>query len=543
MAAPCGGRVGYTPGRLFPLGPGFRMNRLFRSTAVVSGMTMISRIMGYLRDMVLAVTFGASAATDAFFVAFRIPNFLRRLFAEGAFNQAFVPVFAEFREKRGREALRDLLDHTAGALLGAVAIVTLLGILAAPALIWIFAPGLAQEAGRQDLAADMLRITFPYLLFISLTAMAAGILNSIGRFAVPAFTPVFLNLALIAAALWLAPMFAEPVVALAWGVFIAGALQLAFQIPFLWRAGLLPRPRFRRAHEGVRRIVKLMLPAILGTSVVQINLLVDTLIASFLVAGSISWLYFGDRFVELPLALFGIAIGTVILPRLAKQFNEERPEAFGRTLDWALRLAMLVALPAMAGLVVLAVPILATLIQYQEFSQFDTYMTAMALSAYALGLPGFILIKVLAPGFFARQDTKTPVRIAIIAMLWNMLLNGLFVLPWYLSGVPGAHAGLALATSASAYINAGLLYRGLVREGIYHPGPALWRLRYGLPAALAVMVAVLVFLSPALDAWTDWSIPERGTALSGLILAGVASLGVTLWLAGLRPRHFLLREA
>ncbi|WP_028492471.1 murein biosynthesis integral membrane protein MurJ [Thioalkalivibrio sp. ALE19] len=519
------------------------MNRLFRSTAVVSGMTMISRIMGYLRDMVLAVTFGASAATDAFFVAFRIPNFLRRLFAEGAFNQAFVPVFAEFREKRGREALRDLLDHTAGALLGAVAIVTLLGILAAPALIWIFAPGLAQEAGRQDLAADMLRITFPYLLFISLTAMAAGILNSIGRFAVPAFTPVFLNLALIAAALWLAPMFAEPVVALAWGVFIAGALQLAFQIPFLWRAGLLPRPRFRRAHEGVRRIVKLMLPAILGTSVVQINLLVDTLIASFLVAGSISWLYFGDRFVELPLALFGIAIGTVILPRLAKQFNEERPEAFGRTLDWALRTAMLVALPAMAGLVVLAVPILATLIQYQEFTPHDTHMTALALAAYSLGLPGFILIKVLAPGFFARQDTKTPVRIAIIAMLWNMLLNGLFVLPWYLSGVPGAHAGLALATSASAYINAGLLYRGLVREGIYRPGPALRRLRYGLPVALAVMVAVLVVLSPALDAWTDWSIPERGTALTGLIAAGVASLGVTLWLAGLRPRHFLLREA
>ncbi len=520
------------------------MNRLFRSTAVVSGMTMISRIMGYLRDMVLAVTFGAGAATDAFFVAFRIPNFLRRLFAEGAFNQAFVPVFAEFREKRGREALRDLLDHTAGTLMAVVSVVTLIGILAAPLLIWVFAPGLAtQEEGRQDLAGQMLRITFPYLLFISLTAMAAGILNSIGRFAVPAFTPVFLNLALIVAALWLAPMFAEPIVALAWGVFIAGALQLAFQIPFLLRAGLLPRPRFRRAHEGVRRIVKLMLPAILGTSVVQINLLVDTLVASFLVAGSISWLYFGDRFVELPLALFGIAIGTVILPRLARQYNQADPAAFGRTLDWALRLAMLVALPSMVGLIVLAVPILATLIQYQAFTQWDTYMAAMALAAYALGLPGFILIKVLAPGFFARQDTKTPVKIAIIAMLANIVLNGAFVLPWYLSGIPGAHAGLALATSASAYINAGLLYRGLIREGIYQPGPALRRLRAGLPVALGVMVLVLAVLSPSFGQWTDWTVGTRLFALTGLITAGAGALILTLLAAGLRPRHFLLREA
>ncbi|ADC73047.1 integral membrane protein MviN [Thioalkalivibrio sp. K90mix] len=520
------------------------MNRLFRSTAVVSGMTMISRIMGYLRDMVLAVTFGAGAATDAFFVAFRIPNFLRRLFAEGAFNQAFVPVFAEFREKRGRESLRDLLDHTAGTLMAVVSVVTLIGILAAPLLIWVFAPGLAtQEEGRQDLAGQMLRITFPYLLFISLTAMAAGILNSIGRFAVPAFTPVFLNLALIVAALWLAPMFAEPIVALAWGVFAAGALQLAFQIPFLMRAGLLPRPRFRRAHEGVRRIVKLMLPAILGTSVVQINLLVDTLVASFLVAGSISWLYFGDRFVELPLALFGIAIGTVILPRLARQYNQADPAAFGRTLDWALRLAMLVALPSMVGLVVLAVPILATLIQYQAFTQWDTYMSAMALAAYALGLPGFILIKVLAPGFFARQDTRTPVKIAIIAMLANIVLNAAFVLPWYLSGTPGAHAGLALATSASAYINAGLLYRGLIRDGIYQPGPALKHLRVGLPIALGVMVLVLAVLSPPFGQWTDWTVSTRLFALTGLIAAGTGALILTLLAAGLRPRHFLLREA
>jgi putative peptidoglycan lipid II flippase len=518
------------------------VNRILRSTAIVSGMTLISRILGYLRDMVLAVTFGAGATTDAFFVAFRIPNFFRRLFAEGAFSQAFVPVFAEYREKQGQVALRDLLDHTAGALLVALTFVTLIGVLAAPWLIWIFAPGLAQADGRQELAAQMLRITFPYLLFISLTAMAAGILNSIGRFAIPAFTPVFLNLALIVAALWGAPMFPEPVVALAWGVFFAGVLQLAFQIPFLVRAGLLPRPRFRRAHAGVRKIVRLMLPAILGTSVVQINLLVDTVIASFLVAGSISWLYFGDRFVELPLALFGIAIATVILPRLSGEHARADGAAYGRTLDWALRLALLMALPAAAGLILLAVPILAALIQYSAFTEYDTRMAAMALAAYALGLPAFILIKVLAPGFFARQDTRTPVKIAVIALLANMVLNVAFVLPWYLSGVPGAHAGLALATSASAYLNAGLLYRGLRREGIYQPGPVLPRFRIGLGLALAVMITVLVLLAPEWSQWTDWPATLRGLVLFGLIGAGAGGFLATLWIAGLRPRQFLLRD-
>jgi len=518
------------------------VNRIIRSTAIVSGMTLISRVLGYLRDMVLAVSFGAGANTDAFFVAFRIPNFFRRLFAEGAFSQAFVPVFAEYREKHGKVALRDLLDHTAGTLLTALTLVTLVGVLAAPWLIWVFAPGLAQAEGRQDLAVQMLRITFPYLLFISLTAMAAGILNSIGRFAVPAFTPVFLNIALIVAALWAAPMFAEPVVALAWGVFAAGVLQLAFQFPFLVRAGLLPRPRFRRAHAGVRKIMRLMLPAILGTSVVQINLLVDTVIASFLVAGSISWLYFGDRFVELPLALFGIAIATVILPRLSGEHARADQAAYGRTLDWALRLSLLAALPAAAGLIVLSVPILATLIQYGAFAEHDTRMAAMALAAYSLGLPAFILIKVLAPGFFARQDTKTPVKIAVISMLANMVLNLLFVLPWYLSGVPGAHAGLALATSASAYLNAGLLYRGLRREGIYQPGPALPHFQVGLWSALAVMVALLVLLAPEWGQWSDWAARQRAIALFGLVAVGTGGFLATLWLAGLRPRQFLLHD-
>ncbi|MFP4682832.1 MAG: murein biosynthesis integral membrane protein MurJ [Ectothiorhodospira sp.] len=517
------------------------MSRLIQSTAVVSAMTLVSRLFGYVRDMVLAVTFGASGATDAFFVAFRIPNFLRRLFAEGAFAQAFVPVFAEYRERRGREALRDLLDHVSGTLALTLLAITAGGILAAPWLIHLFAPGFDGDTGRHDLATSMLRITFPYLLFISLTAMAGGILNSVGRFAVPAFTPVLLNLALIGAALLAAPRFEEPVVALAWGVFIAGAAQLLFQVPFLAREGLLPRPRLKRAHEGVRRIIHLMLPALLGTSVVQVNLLVDTLIASFLATGSISWLYFSDRFVELPLALFGIAIGTVILPRLSGEHAARDPAAFSRTLDWALRLSVLIALPAALGLVLLATPILAALIQYREFLPSDTAMAALSLMAYALGLPAFILIKILAPGYFARQDTRTPVKVAVIAMLANMGLNLAIIAPWIALDRPGPHAGLALATALSAYLNAGLLYRGLRRDGVFSPRPG-WRalLLRTLPA-LAAMGILLAFLAPPAALWTTWDAPTRVAILLGLVAAGATTYAVVLLTLGLRPRQLHLR--
>lgn len=518
------------------------MSRLLKSTAVVSAMTLISRLFGYLRDMVLAISFGATGSTDAFFVAFRIPNFLRRLFAEGAFSQAFVPVFAEYKEQRGREALKDLLDHTAGALTLILFIVTAIGMLAAPLLILVFAPGFAgEDNGRQVLAADMLRITFPYLLFISLTAMAGGILNSVGRFAVPAFTPVFLNLSLIAAALWGAPYFEEPVKALAWGVFVAGAAQLLFQFPFLARQGLLPRPRFKKAHEGVKKITRLMLPAIFGSSVVQINLLVDTLIASFLVAGSISWLYFSDRFVELPLALFGIAIATVILPRLSREHAAKTPEAFNNTLDWALKLTLVVAVPAMLGLIFLAGPILASLIQYREFTAFDTTMAAMSLMAYAAGLPAFMLIKILAPGYYSRQDTRTPVKIGIIAMLANMGLNVAIVVPWVMLDLPGPHAGLALATGLSALLNAGLLFRGLRRDGHYRPRPGWRAFLIQVAVAALVMSLALWFATPALEAWGQWPAMERVTRLLGLIALGSAAYGATLLALGVRPRQFLMR--
>ncbi|WP_412851925.1 murein biosynthesis integral membrane protein MurJ [Ectothiorhodospira shaposhnikovii] len=517
------------------------MSRLLKSTAVVSGMTLISRLFGYLRDMVLAVNFGASGATDAFFVAFRIPNFLRRLFAEGAFSQAFVPVFAEYREKRGARELKDLLDHVSGALTLVLFLVTLLGVLAAPLLISLFAPGFHGEDGRHALASEMLRITFPYLLFISLTAMAGGILNSVGRFAVPAFTPVFLNLSLIAAAIWGAPLFAEPVVALAWGVFIAGAVQLAFQIPFLMRVGLLPRPRLKRAHDGVRRIGRLMLPAIFGTSVVQINLLVDTLIASFLAAGSITWLYFSDRFVELPLALFGIAIATVILPRLSREHAGEDPMAFSRTLDWALRLSLLIAIPCALGLILLAAPILSSLIQYQEFLESDTRMAAMSLMAYAAGLPAFILIKILAPGYFSRQDTKTPVKVGIIAMVANMVLNLVIVVPWVWMDWPGPHAGLALATALSAYLNAALLYRGLRRDKVLHILPGWTGLWWRLLLATGLMTGLLLMFTPELSQWSAWIARERVLMLLGLIGLGAATYGAALLAMGVRPRAFLLK--
>jgi len=500
-------------------------------------MTMVSRVFGYLRDMVLAVIFGATGGTDAFFVAFRIPNFMRRLFAEGAFAQAFVPVLSEYKERGDGSSLKDLVDHVAGSLLAILVLITAVGVLAAPILISVFAPGFVDEADRHDLATDMLRLTFPYLLFVSLTAFAGGVLNSFGRFAVPALTPVLLNLSLIGTALWLAPRMAEPIEALAWGVLIAGIAQLLFQLPFLMRLGLLPRPRLRAGHEGVRRVVGLMLPAIFGSSVVQINLLFDTLIASFLASGSISWLYFSDRFVELPLALFGIAIGTVILPRLSRHHASGDARGFSDTLDWGLRASLLVAIPAMVGLICLAGPILATLIQYREFTADDTHMSALSMMAFAFGLPGFILVKVLGPGFFSRQDMRTPVRIGVIAMLANMGLNLLLVVPWTALGVAGPHAGLATATALASYINAGLLYRRLAQGGYFRltHGWVGWIARIGLAALL--MGLVLTLVTPDLDVWSRWGAVQRAAHLLALVALGLGLYGLALWGMGLGPRR------
>ncbi|MDX1654048.1 MAG: murein biosynthesis integral membrane protein MurJ [Candidatus Competibacteraceae bacterium] len=510
------------------------MNRaLFKSTGVVSGMTFISRILGFVRDMVLARYFGAAAGTDAFFVAFKIPNFMRRLFAEGAFSQAFVPVFAEYQTQRSRAELQELVDRVAGTLGLILFAVTLVGVLTAPWLVYVFAPGFADEPTRYELTAQMLRITFPYLLFISLTAFAGGILNSCGRFAVPALTPVLLNVCLIAAAIWAAPLLERPVLALAWGVFLAGIVQLAFQIPYLRALQLLPRPRWGWHFPGVQRILKLMIPTLFGSSVAQINLLFDTLLASFLVAGSVSWLYYSDRLVEFPLGVFGVALGTVILPSLSQRHAAASKSGFNNTLDWALRWVLLVGSPATVGLVVLSGPLITTLFQYGEFTELDAVMAGGSLMAYALGLLAFMLIKVLAPGFYARQDTRTPVKIGIIAMVANMGFNVALIFPL-------AHVGLALATSLSAFLNAGLLFRGLRREGIYKALPGWPALAVRIVLSNALMGAVVWYGAGDLEAWTTADAGGRVLHLLWLVALGAAVYIASMFLLGLRIAHVKL---
>ncbi len=505
---------------------------LFKSLSTVGGYTLLSRILGFVRDLVYAHVFGANALTDAFFVAFKIPNFLRRLFAEGAFATAFVPVLTEYRAKRDFRELQGFVDHVAGSLGLVVLLVSLIGVVAAPLLVSLFAFGWVMdgETAKLTLAADMLRLTFPYLFFISLTAFAGGILNAHDKFAVPAFTPVLLNLCLIAAALWLAPMMEQGIVALAWGVLIAGITQFTFQLPFLARIKLLPRPRPGFHDPGVRRILKLMVPALFAVSVTQINLLLDTVLASFLVTGSISWLYYSDRLMEFPLGILGVALATVILPRLSRRQAEAAPEAFSGTLDWGLRMTLVFGVPSAVGLALLAGPMMATLFQSDVFDAHDVVMAQRSLVAYSLGLQAFILIKVLAPGFYARQDTRTPVKIGVIAMAANMVLNLALIFPLQ-------HAGLALATSLSAYLNAWLLLRGLRREKAYQPLVGWRRLGVQVVLAVSVMALLLFWLSPDLAGWLEASRGQRILWLAGLIAAGGLSYFVVLFTAGLRPRE------
>ena len=492
---------------------------------------MASRVFGFVRDVVIAQAFGASAGADAFFVAFRIPNFLRRLFAEGAFAQAFVPVLSEYRANREIADVRDLASHVSGALIGVLAVVTVAGVVAAPVLIAVFAPGFLSDPAKYALAVEMVRITFPYVFFISLVAFAGGILNTYGRFAVPACTPVLLNLCLIGAALWLAPVLDIPVVALAWGVLAAGIVQLAFQFPFLAAFGMLVRPRLRRAHDGVTRVISLIIPAVFGVSVSQINLLVDTMIASFLVTGSVSWLYFSDRMVEFPLGVFGIALATVILPHLSRQHASAAPGTFSDTLDWALRLVVLLATPAALGLGVLAAPILTTLFQYGQFSAHDVDMAARSLLAFAFGLIAFIAVKVLATGYFSRQDTRTPVRVGVVAMLSNIVLNLVLV-------VPLAHAGLALATTLSAFLNAGLLLRGLVKRGVFRPRPGWGGFIARVVIGNLVLGAVLWVARGEPDAWLEAEAGARALHLGVVVVAGMVLYTLIMLGLGMRPRDF-----
>jgi len=515
--------------------------RLLKAGSITGSMTMVSRVLGLARDVTIARLFGDSDAADAFFLAFKIPNFMRRLFAEGAFNQAFVPVLSEYRTSKTHGEVQELINRVSGSLGGVLLLLTSFGVVATPLIAVPIAYGFTDDPEKFALLVHMLRITFPYLLLISLTALCSAVLNSYDRFAIPAVTPALLNISLIGSAFLLQPYVHTPEVALAWGVLIAGVAQLLFQLPFLARLNLLPKPtiglfkkdKAERLHEGVQRIKTLMIPALFGVSVSQINLLLDTVIATFLVSGSVTWLYFSDRLVELPLGIFGIAIATVVLPSLSRKHAEKSHEEFTVTLDWALRIVCLIAIPATLALLLLSEQLLIALFHSDNFDSEAIRQSSRSLQAYALGLVAFMAIKIFAPGYFSRQDMKTPVRIGIIAMVANMVLNLLFVFALDL-----AHVGLALATSVAAFVNAGLLVSGLIRAKVFklQPGWAIFALR--MIFANGVMVLGLLWFTEDWQSWLEWSKWEQGLRIVLLSLGGVMLYGASLFLVGARVRHF-----
>ena len=509
---------------------------LLKALATVSAMTLLSRILGFVRDTVIARAFGAGLMTDAFFVAFKIPNLLRRLFAEGSFSQAFVPILAEYKTRRGLDETRYLIDHVAGLLALVLFIVTLVGVISAPFIIYVSAPGFAADAEKFDITVSLLRIVFPYIFFISLVAFAAGILNTYSRFSVPAFTPVLLNLCMIAGALWLTPYFHPPVLALAWSVALGGLLQLAFQIPYLHKLKLLPRLRLNFRDAGVWRVLKLMGPAVFGVSVGQISLVINTIFASFLITGSVSWLYYADRLMEFPAGLLGVALGTILLPSLSKHYAENAHEEYSKLLDWGLRLTLLLALPAALALALLAVPLIATLFHYGKFSVLDLYMTRDAVMAYSLGLLGLIMVKILAPGFYARQNIRTPVKIALATLLVTQLMNLAFIGPLQ-------HAGLALSTGLAASFNAGLLLYHLRKGGIYTPQPGWWRFFLQVVLALLAMGGVLFWAMGDAQLWLQMHALDKVLHLSALVAIGVAVYFLALFALGLRWQDFVKRGA
>jgi putative peptidoglycan lipid II flippase len=507
---------------------------LLKALATVSSMTLVSRILGFVRDLVIARVFGAGLATDAFFVAFKLPNFLRRLFAEGAFSQAFVPILAEYKNRRGEEATRLLVDRVATTLAGVLFLVSLAGVIAAPLVIYVTAPGFAATPGKFDLTVDLLRVTFPYIFFISLVALAGGILNTYSRFSVPAITPALLNLSFIGFALWGAPYFDPPVKALAWAVFAGGAAQLALQVPFLARIGLLPRLRLELRDEGVRRILRQMGPAVFGVSISQVSLLINVIFASFLVTGSVSWLYYADRLMEFPVGLLGVALGTILLPSLSRYHAASSSAEYSALLDWGLRLTLLLAVPSAAALALLAVPLVTTLFHYGAFGAEDVLATRRAVIAYSVGLIGLVMVKVLAPGFYARQDIRTPVRMALITLALTQVMNFVFI--W-----PLQHAGLALAIGLGACFNAMLLLRGLLRRDIYRPLPGWPVFLLKLTIGVYAMGTVVWLVSGPDAAWLTMGAAGRAVHLAGVVLAGVASYFTALWLLGFRLGDFSKR--
>ncbi len=510
----------------------------FRSTSIVGAFTLISRVTGLLRDMVYSRMFGAGLLMDAFLVAFKIPNFMRRLFAEGAFSQAFVPVVSEYKVQREHDEVRELIDGAMGTMAWFLSVITVVGIVAAPLLVLLFAPGFRADGDRFDLTVDMLRWTFPYILFVSLAALAGGVLNSYGKFAVPATTSTLMNLVMIVFAAFIAPHFPRPGVVLAIGVFVSGLVQLGFQLPFMLKLGLLRRPRWRWDHEGVKRIGRLMLPAIFGSSVSQVALLLDTLIASFLATGSIAWLYYADRLVEFPLGVFSIALATVILPGLAAHHAAQSPERFASTLDWAVKLTTIVVLPATLALLILAGPLTVVIFHYGKFDEQDVHMSTLALMAYSIGLMGFSMVKVLAPGFFARQDTRTPVKIGVQSLVLSMSLNVGIVLPlaFLYPDQPGLHALLALNTGIGAWFNATMLYRGLRQQHVLHHSTGWSRTLLQVLAGNVLMGIFLWVLAGDTQHWLEMNAWLRVGWMAVLVAGGAGIYFGTLYVLGMRPR-------
>ncbi|GGK01819.1 putative lipid II flippase MurJ [Pseudomonas matsuisoli] len=495
---------------------------------------MLSRVLGFVRDTIIARVFGAGIATDAFVVAFKLPNLLRRIFAEGAFSQAFVPILAEYKNQQGEEATRTFVAYIAGLLTLALALVTLLGVIAAPFIVWATAPGFAANPEKFELTSGLLRVTFPYIFLISLSSFASAILNTWNRFSIPAFAPTLLNVSMIVFALFLTPYFDPPVMVLGWGVLAGGVLQLVYQLPYLKKIGMLVLPRLNLRDTGVWRVLKQMLPAILGVSVAQISLIINTVFASFLAAGSVSWMYYADRLMELPSGVLGVALGTILLPSLSKTYASKDRGEYSRLLDWGLRLCLLLVVPCMVGLALLAEPLTAALFQYGKFTAHDALMTQRALIAYAVGLLGIILIKVLAPGFYAHQNIRTPVRIALLTLVATQLMNLVFIGPLQ-------HVGLALSISLAACLNAGLLFWKLRQQKMFEPqaGWAAFAVKIGI--AVVLMAGVLLALLWLMPAWGEGLMVERLLRLMLVVGAGAGTYFAALALLGFRPRHFSRR--
>jgi len=508
---------------------------LFKSTSIVAGMTLISRIFGFVRDMVTAQLFGAAGAFDAFSVAFRIPNFMRRLFAEGSFSQAFVPILSEYQKNKSTEEVHEFINAVAGTLGFILLGVTVIGVLCAPVIVRVFAPGFDTAGPRYELAVTMLRITFPYLMLISLTAFSGAILNTHSRFWVAAFTPAFLNICMIGAAIWLAPRLSVPITGLAWGVFAAGVVQLLFQWPFLRYLKLLPRPTINFRDPGVVKVLKQMVPALFGVSVSQLNLLLDTLFASFLVAGSVSWLYYSDRLMEFPLGIFGVAISTVILPSLSRHHAMQSDHDFSMTLDWALRCILLVGVPAGVVFAMISGPLLSTLFQHGRFDGHAVMMARQSLSMFAIGIAPFMLIKILASGFYAKQDMRTPVRVGILAMVSNMLFNAILI--W-----PLAHAGIALATSLASIVNMSFLYYFMRKKAIYQPRAGWSAFTVRLVITNSVLAVWLWFSSGDIALWIHQDSWWRVTHLFYLLTSAIGIYFASLWLTGVRIQDLLMPQ-